>query len=768
MSTRIVPSTPDGIPGDAPPPEQGGGGRSRRANRLRWFVLGVLSILVWFVIGGLGAQRTASLADVQENDAAAFLPSIAESTRVTELSNDFQETSALPVFIAVQDDDGLDQAELESVQEWATSLGSVTVEAEGEEAHAISEYLLGEPTFSIRDPRTGQVGTSEDGQATEVLLLLDEAKADDNLGEASVLGALVETVRGEAESLRAEGLTVAVGGPGGISADFDSAFDGIDGRLLMITLSAVFVILLLVYRSPVLPIVALLAATFALSLAALVIYPLADAGIIQLSGQSQGILFILVIGAATDYALLLVARYREELHRHRRAVDALVVAWKATLEPIVASGGTVAMGLLCLLLSELGSNRGLGPVGAIGIVASMLAVLTFLPAMLLAGRWLFWPRRPKPDHVDEAGRHASPEEEEALHGAWGRTSRWVGAHARPVWIVTALGLLFFAAFLPTFEADGTTLTEGFRNREESVVAQEIMAEHFASVADTPTVVITPEAHWRQISTVIGDEDHVDAVVPVTEGGMLEGGPGAAPAEPSPMVKDGRVMLNVTLDVGQDTHEAERLVERLRSDLDDVSADAIVGGSAAESLDTRHSSQRDLRVVVPTVLAVVLIVLIGLLRSLVAPVLLVVANVVSFAAALGACALIFNHVLDLPGADPSVPLFGFVFLIALGIDYTIFLMTRAREESMLIGTRRGVLVALTVTGGVITSAGIVLAATFSALVSIPLLFMLQLAIIVPLGVLIDTFIVRSLLVPALSVDIGKRLWAPSKLAKEGAE
>jgi RND superfamily putative drug exporter len=320
-------------------------------------------------------------------------------------------------------------------------------------------------------------------------------------------------------------------------------------------------------------------------------------------------------------------------------------------------------------------------------------------------------------------------------------------------VLTLVALVAAAAFVPTFKAQGISQADTFLNEVESVTGQEVLAKHFPAGAGSPVQVIAPEAKAQQVVDLLAKEK-----------GVNEPYAGAAPGAP-PKVVDGKVLVQATLSAAADSPEADDVVRRLRADLDQVGSDVLVGGQTAMNLDVRDASDRDVRVIIPTILAVVFVVLTVLLRSLVAPLLLVAANVVSFAATLGISALVFNHVFGFPGADPSTPLYGFVFLVALGIDYSIFLMTRVREESGRVGTRRGILIGLAVTGGVITSAGIVLAATFSALAILPLLFLAQIAFIVAFGVLLDTLVVRSLLVPALAYDIGPRVWWPSRLARE---
>jgi RND superfamily putative drug exporter len=407
----------------------------------------------------------------------------------------------------------------------------------------------------------------------------------------------------------------------------------------------------------------------------------------------------------------------------------------------------VVLGLLCLLLSDLASTSGLGPVGALGIVGALVAALTFLPAVLLLfGRRIFWPAVPRVDHVHS-------EDKIGTRGLWGRVASLVGTHPRRTWAVTLAALLAAAAFVPTFKAEGITQAETFLTEVESVTGQEVLAEHFPAGSGSPVQVIAPEAKAKEVIEVLSGEE-----------GVNEPYAGLAPGAP-PKVVDGNVLVQATLTAAADSPEADDVVRRLRADLDAVGTDVLVGGQTAMNVDVRDASDRDLRVIIPAILLVVFLVLTVLLRSLGAPLLLVVANVISFAATMGVAAVVFNHVLDFPGADPSTPLYGFVFLVALGIDYSIFLMTRVREEATRVGTRRGILVGLAVTGGVITSAGIVLAATFSALAILPLLFLAQIAFIVAFGVLLDTLVVRSLLVPALAYDIGAPIWWPSRLARE---
>ncbi|MGZ0148394.1 MMPL family transporter [Kribbella sp. WER1] len=702
----------------------------------RWmWRAGIAAVLiVWLVLGAVGGPAVGKLSEVQQNDNANFLPKKAESTLVADAAAKFVDSKALPYFVLIERDTPITEADKAKVAAFVAGVPALDL-GNGKK---VGDYLVA----PLGTPRP-----SDDHKALLLTVQIDGDRADEVVGQGeTVLYAVAKTLRADIkDTLTPTGMQVYVTGPGGVFADFVVAFSGIDGILLGVALAVVFVILLIVYRSPILPIAVLLTAVFGLALAASVVYPLAKHGVLQLNGQSQGILFILVVGASTDYALLLVSRYKEELHDYESKFQAMRVAWRASIEPIAASAATVILGLLCLLLSRLGSTKGLGPVGALGIAGAFVAAMTFLPAILLAfGRRIFWPSVPHVDHVhsrDQVGGRR----------LWGRVSGLVGRRSRRVWAITALALLACAAFLPTFKASGTSQEDLFLNKVESVTGQEQLGKHFDAGAGTPVEILTPVALADRVVQAATKVDGVGAA-----------SASVAPGVP-PKVVDGKVLVQATLKIPADSPDATTVVKHLRADLDQISPDILVGGNTAINLDVLDAAQRDLKVIIPTILGVIFVVLMLLLRSLVAAVLLVIANVLSFGATVGVSALMFNHVFKFPGADPGIPLYAFVFLVALGIDYSIFLMTRVREESQEQGTRPGILVGLAVTGGVITSAGVVLAATFSALAVLPILFLVQIAFMVAFGVLLDTTVVRSLLVPSLAHDIGKKVWWPSKLA-----
>jgi putative drug exporter of the RND superfamily len=692
-------------------------------------------VIAWLVLAGIGGPLVGRLSEVQQNDNASFLPASAESTLAAAQAKAFSGSDAVPYFVVIERPGGLRPQDRAAVQRYVSGVPELRLPGTD---RTLGDFLAAPPQQPI---------PSQDGEALLVAVPLAGDTADEVLAGSSAVSLGATALRdAAAKDLASQGLRAYVTGPGGYIADLVTAFAGIDGVLLFVALGVVLLILLIVYRSPILPVAVLLTSVFGLAAAATVVYPLAKHGAIDLSGQSQGIMSILVVGAATDYSLLLVSRYREELHQSDDKWAAMRTAWRAAAEPIAASAATVILGLLCLMLSRLGSTRGLGPVGALAIAGALIAALTFLPAvLLLVGRRVFWPLVPHVDHVHS-------EENVGRRGLWGRVAGLVGRRPRTVWITTAVALGVCAAFLPTFNAQGMSQSDVFLNPVQSVVGQRELVKHFPGGLGSPVQLVVPQ---EKSAAAVAVAKKVDGLTDVFVG--------QAPGT-TPKVVDGRVLVQATLRDPADSPGAEDAVQRLRSDLDRVDPGVLVGGTTAATLDVRHASERDLRVVIPAILAVIFVVLMLLLRSLVAPVILVLANVLSFAATLGVSALMFNHVFDYPSSDPSMPLYGFVFLVALGIDYSIFLMTRVREESRRRGTRPGVLVGLTVTGGVITSAGVVLAATFSALAVLPILFLAQIAFIVAFGVLLDTLVVRVLLLPAFVHEIGHRVWWPGVLGR----
>ncbi|WP_326701225.1 MMPL family transporter [Streptomyces sp. NBC_01754] len=679
----------------------------------------VFLLVAWLAVGGAFGSYAGKLGEVATNDQASFLPQSAESTRVIDAQKAFSRQETVPAIVVWTSD--RDGGELSSGQR--------------EAATSALAGLKGRPGV------TGEVSPalpSKDGQALEGVVQLRSDLGD----ELPATLAVVQEAADQVPGARAQ-----LGGPAASRADLSDAFAGIDGLLLGVALAAVLVILLLVYRSVLLPLVIIVGAVLALGVACAVVYVLADHDVVRVDGQVQGILSILVIGAATDYALLLTARFREELGRHADRWTAMRAALRESAGPIAASAATVALGLLALLISDLTNNQALGPVGAIGIVCSVLSALTFLPAVLvLLGRTAYWPATPK------EGDAAS-----GSTGVWPRIAALVDRAPRKVWAVTLIGLLACAAFMPTLNSKGVPLEEIFVNDAPSVAAQQTLSKHFPGGSGNPAVVIASADRADRVADAAKGVDGVAGVSVVTRSGR--------PGQGEPLVVDGRVRVDATLSAAADSDAAKETVARLRAAVHAVpGADALVGGYTAQQYDTQKTAEHDRGVIVPVVLVIILVILVGLLRSLLMPLLLVATVALNFLATLGISSLVFRHVFGFSGTDSSVPLYGFVFLVALGVDYNIFLMSRVREESLLHGPREGVLRGLTTTGGVITSAGVVLAATFAALGVIPLAFLVQIAFIVAFGVLLDTLVVRSLLVPALVRDIGRVAWWPGVLSR----
>jgi RND superfamily putative drug exporter len=467
-----------------------------------------------------------------------------------------------------------------------------------------------------------------------------------------------------------------------------------------------------------------------------VIYLLAKYFDLTVNAQSAGILTVLVFGAGTDYALLLVARYREELRNHEDRHEAMSVALHRAGPAIWASAATVVIGMLCLCFAELNSTAGLGPVAAVGIGVGLLAMVTLLPALLvICGRWVFWPARPAFGSAD----HTST-------GIWARIGRVVAKGPRTTWTVTALVLVALALGTSTLKADGLSNADSFTSTPDSVVGEQVLAKHFPGGGAEPIQIVANAGSAAQVKAAV------------------TGLAGVATVK-DPVVRGGHAYVEAATVDPPDSEAATATLLRIRDAVHAVpGADALAGGQTALRYDVEEANRSDRDLIIPIILVVVFLILAGLLRSILAPVLLIATVVLSYFATLGISAFVFEHVLGFHGADASFPLFVFVFLVALGIDYNIFLMTRIHEETKKQGTRKGALTALSATGGVITSAGLVLAGTFAVLATLPLTAFAELGFAVAVGVLIDTIIVRAVLVTALTLDLGRFIWWPGKLMR----
>ncbi|MEV0243227.1 MMPL family transporter [Streptomyces sp. NPDC050674] len=682
--------------------------------RAKWLVLGL-----WVVVLFIAAPFAMKLTDAQDNDAASWLPGSAESTQVLRISEDFRPEQ-IPAVVIYARESGLTGQDRAEIAEDVRQLKQLR-------DHGILGEQARGPVFDRQaDPRAAQVF---------VPIMMDE-EGWERISPA------VESIRDDVGE-GGGGLSVHITGPGGTSADFAEAFEGIDSTLLLSAMAVVVVMLLITYRSLTLLLVPLVAVVCALFTAQALIYLLAEHGGLTVNGQSAGILTVLVFGAGTDYALLLVARYREELRRHEDRHEAMALALHRAGPAVLASGATVVLSMLVLLVAEMNSTSGLGPVAAIGVAVALLAMMSLFPALLVIfGRWIFWPVVP---------HYGTPDPTE--RGIWARMGRRIARRPRVTWIATALALAVCSLGLIQLRAEGIGNADAFTGKPDSITGQEVSARYFPAGSGDPLVIVSDRAQAVQVGRAVAA---TEGVVPQSLGLP----PGTRP------VFEGKVLFEATMTAPADSEAAKQTVERVRDAVHAVpDADAKVGGGTAALLDMDEATTHDNLLIIPLVLLVVLLILCGLLRALIAPLLLIGTVILSFAAALGISALAFRYVFDYAGEATDFPLFVFVFLVALGIDYNIFLTTRIREEAARQGTRTGVITGLAATGAVITSAGLVLAGTFAALGTLPMVAFAEIGFTVALGVLIDTFIVRSVLVTSLFLDVGPRVWWPHRLARQ---
>jgi RND superfamily putative drug exporter len=695
------------------------------SRRGKWIVFAAWILLVF---GGSALGLPQKFADAEENESTSFLPGDAESTKALEITEKLQKGEVAPTVVVYRRADGLTPGDRTEIARDLGELNRITA------AYPNTERFAG--------PEVSEDGTTA--------LLRNEIRGT---GEGQDI---IDPVQDYREAVSADGrappgLEVKVGGPAGLSADAIEVFDSINGTLLVSALGLVIFLLIIIYRSPVFWFFPILAVVFAEIATRSFGYGLTELGV-TVNGQSSSIMSILVIGAGTDYALLLVARYREELRRHEDRHEAMAIALRRAGPAIIASGLTVSAAVLSLMLAKVNGTAGLGPTGALGVAVAILAMVTFLPAVLtIVGRRPFWPFIPYgPEHAvhgrieSRLASRVHPVDE--THGAWRRVGDFVAARPRRVALgglallaVMALGLLNFST--------GLTSSDTFRDSVESVEGQDLIAQAFPGGSAAPTdIVVRAPADVERVARAAAGVDGVAQVAPKPVAQGPEG-----------------TLLAAALDFDPYSKAAYDVVPDLRDAVRKASPDALVGGATAVEVDLRSAAADDTRLLIPIALAIVFLILVVLLRAIVAPVLLILTVVASFLAALGVGAVVFDVIFGFPGSDPSLPLFAFIFLVALGVDYNIFLMARVREETLKHGTRDGMLRGVAVTGGVITSAGIVLAGTFAVLGVLPLTFLTEIGFVIAFGVLLDTFLVRSVLVPALVFDIGPKVWWPSRLA-----
>ena len=671
---------------------------TRRRRAVPWVVVG-LWVAALVLVGPLAGK----FGEVQQNRAVDYLPGSADSTQVARVQDELPGGESTDLVLVYHRDGGLTAADRR------TAAGQVAGIADG---HELSREPRGIPSA---DGSTLMYPVSSTGPGQ------DEEARD----------AFVDGVREIAGGTG--GLSVEVGGPGALATDMGKVFETIDGTLLLATLGVVTVLLVLIYRSPFLWLVPLAAAGVAAAVAMAAGYGLHELFDVTVTGQSGGIMTVLVLGAGTDYALLLVSRYREELRRHERPYDAMGAALRGCGPAILASSGTVAAGLLCLLAADLNSSSGMGPVGMIGVLSALVAMTTLLPAILvLLGRRVFWPLIPAFGSAPRARR--------SLFAAMGTS-----AARRPAAVLAGGGILLGALALGTLNLTGQLKQEdSFTDRPESISAMRTLAEAYPERSAQPLTVIAPTGR----ADAVLDEARATAGVAEAAAGRSGGG---------------WTEISVFTTAAPETAGETRAIEALRDTLDEHGA--YVGGLSAQQLDLADSESRDRSVIVPLVLAAVFVILVVLLRSLVAPLLLLAAVVAVWGAALGIGGLVFGPLFGFAGTDPGLGLLSFVFLVALGVDYGIFLMHRMREESLNgAAPQAAALTALRTTGGVIASAGVVLAATFAVLTTLPLVGLVELGFVIAVGVLLDTFLVRTYLVTTASVLLRRRMWWPGRLSR----
>ncbi|KQW47542.1 hypothetical protein ASC77_13910 [Nocardioides sp. Root1257] len=652
--------------------------------RTAWAFALVPILLALAVIGGVGEAQ-------HDADSRDLLPDHADSTTAAWLTDELpQETTEAAIVL------------------WTADSGQ------------LSDSALA----AIKPQAEGPFVPAEDGTAAFTVVPVPAGNAD-------TVGERVEELRDRLRADAPDGVTVQVTGPAGVHADLGKVFDGADLRLLLATMLIVAVLLVVTYRSPVLWLVPLVVVGLADRVAVVAATHTLDAAGLPWDGTTTGVLSVLVFGAGTDYALLLISRYRDELRVTASRHEAMAHALRRTSEAVLGSATTVFLAVLTLLLSLTPATRGLGLACAVGVVVAAAFALVVLPATLvLCGRWVFWPMVPRHGDTSQADRD----------GVFHRVGRLVAR--RPGAVVT--GTLVLLAVLASGLVGmrfGLDEADQLLDRPEAVTAADRLAESFPAGTVEPTQVLTRADGDQVLAAVEGTEGVESARVSAEGGGLTQ--------------------IEAVLAADPGSAAARATVGDLRDALDGV-PDTYVGGNEAEAVDGRAAAARDLRLIVPLILVMVLLGLAALLRSLLGPVLLVLSVVATYVAALGASWWIFSTVFDFAAVDLKIPLFAFLFLVALGVDYNIFLVTRAREEAAEHGSREGMLRALAVTGGVITSAGILLAAVFAVLGVLPLVALAQLGTIICVGVLLDTLVVRTMLVPAIAVLLGDRFWWPRRV------
>lgn len=660
-----------------------------------------VTIALWVVALAIAVPAALGIGSVQSDEVTDQLPADADSTQVAELEEQLPGDGDDSVLVVFHREEGLTAGDRATADEAAAELSR--------------EY--GQQVEPIPSP---------DG--TTVMAPVSRANPDQDEALSSEFVENVRDVVGEPGG----GLEVYVTGPSAVGADIDAVFEGIDTTLMLVSAGVVALLLIGTYRSPLLWLVPLLAVGVAAALAMAAVHAFASLADMTISTQSSSIMIVLVFGAGTDYALLVVARYREELHRHDDTHTAMAAALRGAGPAVLASASTVALGLLCMLAATMNDISGLGLIGAIGIVCALVTMVTLFPALLLAaGRRVFWPRVPESGDPVRANR------------TWARIADRVLVHPRGAATISAvvLGALSFGVFNLNGHLGES---QQFTSASDSVVGYDVLSDAYPEQSGRPITVAATTGDADQVRALAADVPGVVRVEETRSG-------------------NGWTLLEATPDAAPDSATESQVVSDLREAFDEGNADdALVGGSAAQELDIESATSRDLRVVLPLVIGVVLLVLIALLRSLVAPLVVVGSVLLCFAAALGISALVFDHILGFAGNEPALPVLAFVFGVALGVDYSIFLVARVRDEVGSFGTREAVRRAFRSTGPVIVSAGVVLAATFAVLTVLPFVPIVEIGFVVAIGVLLQALLVQPLMLAPLLVALGDRAWWPSRV------
>ena len=703
-----------------------------RTPALARFIAGRRTAWLVALVPLLVALAVLALVPEGERDGSATdtLPAGADSTLAVELADQLPEDEGqVAIVLWTADEGSLDQAVQGDLTQQAVGLLSKAGGAQGAAPAGASgggSGGPGEPEGAPGGPPS-PVTVSEDGTAAFVVLPVTSSSATDNIDK-------VEELRDQLRADAPDGVTVEVTGPAGIQADLGKVFDGADFRLLLATAGVVALLLIITYRSPVLWLVPLIVVGIADRLAAIVATNVLEVTGVAWDESTVGILSVLVFGAGTDYALLLISRYRDELKTTESRYEAMAHALARTTEAVLSSATTVVLGLLTLLLSAIPTTRGLGLACAVGVVIAATFALVVLPAALvLFGRWVFWPKVP---HVGDTVLVESDSFWHRVGAAVARRPRTFVAGTVAALAVLATGTLSITT--------GLDPADQFLQRPEAISAAERLGESFPAGTSDPVQVVTRDTP-DQVLSAVEQVDGIDSARITTTG-------------------DGIARIDAVPDAAPGSDAAQAIVLDVRDAVAGFD-DTHVGGGDAEALDAADYAASDRLLILPLILLLVLGALLVLLRSVVAPLLLVATVVATYAASMGASWVLFRTVFGFDAMDTGVPLLAFLFLVALGVDYNIFLVTRAREEAREHGTRTGMLRALTATGGVITSAGILLAAVFAVLGVLPLVVLAQLGAIIFVGVLLDTLVVRTVLVPALALSLGEKFWWPRKVTEK---